>query len=184
MQLTHWGWVTHISVGKLTIIGSDNGVSPGRRQAIIWTNAAILLNGPLGTNFSEILIGVQTFPLKKMHLKMLSTKWHPLCLGLNVLTHWGIVTPYGDIELGQHWLRLWLDAWQHQAITWTNVDLSSVRSTQIFLGIISEKISQPLIPEISLKIICLNFHSKLPGANELISVRERSFRSTTVKIYR
>ena len=52
--LTHWGRVTHICVGKLTIIGSDNGLSPGRRQAIIWTNAGILLIWPLGTNFSEI----------------------------------------------------------------------------------------------------------------------------------
>ena len=54
MQLTHWGRVTHICVGKLTIIGSDNGLSPERRQAIIWTNAEILLIGPLGTNFSDI----------------------------------------------------------------------------------------------------------------------------------
>ena len=53
-MLTHWGRVTHICVGNLTIIGSDNGLSPGRRQAIIWTNAGILLIGPLGTNFSEI----------------------------------------------------------------------------------------------------------------------------------
>ena len=58
IQLTHWGWVTHICVNKLTIIGSDNGLSPGRRQAIIWTNAGILLIGPLGTNFSEILIEI------------------------------------------------------------------------------------------------------------------------------
>ena len=54
--LTHWGRVTHICNGNLTIIGSDNGLSPDRRQAIIWTNAGILLIGPLGTNFSEILI--------------------------------------------------------------------------------------------------------------------------------
>ena len=54
--LTHWGRVTHICVSKLTIIGSDNGLSPGRRQAIIWTNAWISLFGPLGANFSEILI--------------------------------------------------------------------------------------------------------------------------------
>ena len=33
--LTHWGRVTHICVSKLTTIGSDNGLSPGRRQAII-----------------------------------------------------------------------------------------------------------------------------------------------------
>ena len=31
--------MTHEYVGNLTIIGSDNGLSPGRRQAIIWTNA-------------------------------------------------------------------------------------------------------------------------------------------------
>ena len=43
---------------KLSIIGSDNGLSPGRRQAIIWTNAGILLIEPLGTNFSEILIEI------------------------------------------------------------------------------------------------------------------------------
>ena len=67
--LTHWGRVTHICVNKLTIIGPDNGLSPGRRQAIIWTNAGILLFGPLGTNFSEILIGIQTFSFKKLRLK-------------------------------------------------------------------------------------------------------------------
>ena len=84
--LTHWGRVTHICVGNLTIIGSDNGLSPGRRQAIIWTSAGILLIGPLGTNFSEILIGIQTFSFKKMHLKISSAKWRPFCPGLNVLT--------------------------------------------------------------------------------------------------
>ena len=77
--------MTHICVGKLTILGSDNGLSPGRRQAIIWTNAGILLIGPLGTNFSEILIGILTFSFKKMRLKMSSVKWRPFCLGLNVL---------------------------------------------------------------------------------------------------
>ena len=43
---------------KLTIIGSDNGLSPGRPQAIIWTNDGILLIAPLGTNFSELLIEI------------------------------------------------------------------------------------------------------------------------------
>ena len=59
--LTHWGRLTHICVNKLTSIGWDNGLSPGRRQAIIWTNVGILLIGPLGTNFSEILIRILTF---------------------------------------------------------------------------------------------------------------------------
>ena len=84
--LTHWGQVTHICVGNLTIIGSDNGLLPGRRQAIIWTNAEMLLIGPLGTNFSEILIAMHTFLFKKIHLKLSSVKWQPFCLGLNVLT--------------------------------------------------------------------------------------------------
>ena len=83
--LIHWGRVTHICVSKLTTIGSDNGLSPGRRQAIIWTNAGILLIRPLGTNLSEVLIGVQTFSFKKMELKMSSAKWRPFCLGLNEL---------------------------------------------------------------------------------------------------
>ena len=76
-QLTHWGRVTHIRVGKVLIIGSDNGLAPGRRQAIILTNAGILLIWPLGTNFSEILIEINTFSFKKMHLKMSSGKWRP-----------------------------------------------------------------------------------------------------------
>ena len=37
-------------------IGSDNGLSPIRRQAIIWMNAGLLWIGPLGTKFSEISI--------------------------------------------------------------------------------------------------------------------------------
>ena len=77
--------MTHICVGKLTIIGSDNGLSPGRRQAIIWTNAGILLIGALGTNFNEMLIEILTFLFMKMRLKVSSAKWRPFCLGLNVL---------------------------------------------------------------------------------------------------
>ena len=83
--LTHWGRVMHICVSKLTIIGSDNGLSPDRRQAIIWTNAELLLIGPLRTNFSEILIEILTFSFKKMRLKASSAKRPPFCLGLNVI---------------------------------------------------------------------------------------------------
>ena len=86
VTLTHWSRVTHICVSKLNTIGSDNGLSPGRRQAIIWTIDGILLIGPLGTNFSEILIGIQTFSFKKLHLKTSSAKWRLFCLGLNQLT--------------------------------------------------------------------------------------------------
>ena len=92
--LSHWGRVTHICVGKLTIIDSDNGLSPGRRQAIIWTNAGILLIGPLGTNFSEIFIKILTFSFRKMHLKVSIAKCCPFHLGLNVLSNDDIKHPY------------------------------------------------------------------------------------------
>ena len=86
--LTHWGRVTHICVSNLIIIGSDNGLSPCRRQAIIWTNAGILFIGPLGTTFSEILNEMLTFWFMKMRLKVSSAKWRPFCLGLNVLINY------------------------------------------------------------------------------------------------
>ena len=63
--------MTHIGVNKLIIIGSDDCLSPGRRQAIIWTNAGILLIRTLETNFSEILSEIHTSSLK-MHLEMSS----------------------------------------------------------------------------------------------------------------
>ena len=63
--LTHWGRVMHICISKLIIIGSDNGLSPERCQAIIWIIAGILLIGTLGTNFSEILIKRHSFSFTK-----------------------------------------------------------------------------------------------------------------------
>ena len=58
-------------------LGLDNGLSPVRRQAIIWTNAGLLSIRPLGTNFGRILIGILTF-IKKMS----SVKWRPFRIGL------------------------------------------------------------------------------------------------------
>ena len=80
----HWSRVTHICVDNLTIIDSDNGLSPGRSQAIIWTSARMLLIGPLVTNFGEIVFKIRIFSLKKMHLKTSSVKWRPFCLSHNV----------------------------------------------------------------------------------------------------
>ena len=85
VKLTHWCGMTHLCVDNLTIIGSDNGLSPGRRQAIIWTNVGILLIGPLGTNFGEILFEIHTFEFKKMQFKTSFVKWRPFCFGLNML---------------------------------------------------------------------------------------------------
>ena len=86
-RLTHWCQVMHICVGNLIIIGSDNGLSPGRRQAIIWTNAGILLIGPLGTNFSEILIGISNIFIQENAFENVVCELASICLGLNVLTY-------------------------------------------------------------------------------------------------
>ena len=72
------------SDGDMTIIGSDNGLSPGRRQALIWTNAELLLNGPIGTNFREFWIKFLTFSFKKMRLKV-SSSCRPLDVAIVLL---------------------------------------------------------------------------------------------------
>ena len=72
-------------------IGSDNGLSPIRHQAIIWTNTSSLSIGSLATNFSRFLVKNQTFSFKKMRLKMSSAKWRPFCPGeceLRALWRW------------------------------------------------------------------------------------------------
>ena len=70
-------------VSNLIIIGSDNGLSPARHQAI--SESMLDYCYPLGTNFSEILIEILTFSFKEMRLKVSFAKWWPFCLGLNVL---------------------------------------------------------------------------------------------------
>ena len=83
---------------------------------------------------------------------------------LNIWTHCGLVTPYGNRDLGQHWIRQWFVAWWHQAIIWTNVDWSSVKSSDIHIRAISQEMPQPSITKICLKISCLKF---CEGTNEL-----------------
>ena len=77
----------HICIGNLTITGSDNGLLSGRLRCIIWTNARILLNGPIQTNISEILIKIIAFSFQNMCLKVSSAKRRPFCLCLNVLSN-------------------------------------------------------------------------------------------------
>ena len=121
--LTHWGPVTHICIGKQTIIGSDNGLSPGRRQAIIWTNGGILLIRSLGTNFSEILSKNHTFSFKKMLLKTSSAKWRPSWLGLNVLFYichccivWQVTLDHDILRL--HWTEAIYNKMQMLTFWW------------------------------------------------------------------
>ena len=106
--LTHWGRVTNICVSKQSIIAFDNGLSPGRRQAIIGSNDGILLIRTLGTKFSEILSKILTFSFKKMWLKVSSAKWRPFCLGLNVLKAVILTSLNGprDNKTGRAWRPL------------------------------------------------------------------------------
>ena len=78
---------------------------PGWRQAIIWTNAGIVLIGTLGTSFIDILSRIHTFSFKKMYLEMSSAKWRPFCVGLNVLE-----MPHDIADLCHHWFRWYLGA--------------------------------------------------------------------------
>ena len=129
-MLTHWGRVTHICVSKVTIIVSDNGLSPGRRQAIIWNNAGILLIGPSGTNFSEILGEIQTFSFKKMHFKMSSAKWRPFCLGLNVLNVCFFVcfSTKSCFAHGHHQWRYHSGIHSRYSSQWSKADKRNVRN--------------------------------------------------------
>ena len=111
--LIDWGRVTRICVGNLTIIGSDNCLSPGRRHAIIWTDAGILLTGPSKEISMKSYISFKkiwkcpliarfmgpTWGQHEAHLGPTRPRWapwtllsgssgrcRPFCLGLHVLT--------------------------------------------------------------------------------------------------
>ena len=93
----------HICISKLITIDSDNGLLPGQRQAIIWTNAGILLTGPLGTSGSEMLIKIQIFSLMKIRLEMSSAKCCPFRLSLNVLSKTSCRLEFINIITGEPW---------------------------------------------------------------------------------
>ena len=81
--------------------------------------------------------------------------------------HWVAGTGTGESKVG-NWT--WLVAWRHQANTWTNVDLSSVRSSGIHLRAISLEIPQAPFTKVSLKITYVKLNLNSPGANELMAV--------------
>ena len=88
--------MTHIYNSKLTIFGSDNGLTPGRRQAIIWTKDGILSILPKGTNFSDISLESHIISFKKMDLNMSSTKCRSFCLDKTALYNFpSTQTPQG-----------------------------------------------------------------------------------------
>ena len=76
--------LTHLppyALVKLVSIASGNGLSLVRSQAILWTNAELLSIEPLGTNFSEIWIKIQSILFMKMDLKISPVKGQPFFSG-------------------------------------------------------------------------------------------------------
>ena len=122
--LIHWGRVTHICVSKLTVVGSDNGLPPGRRQAIVWTNAEILLIGPSGTCFRNLNRNSYVFIQENAFCKMAAICFWPQCVkqhdevvirnypdskvhGANMgpmLATWTLLSEYRPFVRG-HWLE-------------------------------------------------------------------------------
>ena len=98
------------------------------------------------------------------------------------LTHCGRVMPYSDTDLDQHWLKYlkWLVAWWHQAITWTNLGLSSVSPSDIHLKAISQEIYTSAIKHFGLKITYLRFHSKLKNYLSGISFKSPTYKCSKI----
>ena len=130
-MLTYRGRAKHICVSNLTIIASDNGWSPGRRQAIIWTSAGILLIGPLGTSFSETLVEIITFSFKKITVESVVCEMAAILSRLMVPEYSTARSPPSPliallIVLPVHhqpWYTLWR----------TNASLSSMRKDNNYL---------------------------------------------------
>ena len=114
----NWGRVTHICASELTINGSDCGLSLDRRQAIIWTDAGLLLIWSFGTNFGEILeICISSF--KKMHLKC---RLRNVCHFVSALSYWGKGIHISVSKLTIIGSGNGLSPGRHQTIIWTILD--------------------------------------------------------------
>ena len=159
----------HLCVSKPTIIGSDNGLSPGRHQAIIWTNAGILLIGPLGTNFSGIFIKIYKFRFRKMHLKMLSGWWRQFCLSLNVLTPWGRVTHIRVSKLSIIGSDNGLSPGRRQAIICTNAGIFLIRTLGTNFSEILGEIHSLSFSKMHLKVSSAKWRLFGLGLNELMN---------------
>ena len=166
----------HICISNLTIIGSYNGLAPGRCQTIIWTNAGILLSGPLGRNFSEILIKTHIFSFRKMRLKMLSGKWQLCCLGHSVLTHWGRVMHICASKLTINGSDNGLSPSRRQAIIWTNAII-------LLIGSLGTNFSKILIVMYTFSLKKCMWKCRLKNGSHLVSASMCYHRFWLLKIF-
>ena len=123
---------TNICAGNTIIIGSDNGLSSGWHQALIWTNAGIRLIGPLETNFNEISIKMLTIfhSNKCIWMGRLRNSGHfvsaTMCYELALYSCWARTWSSLCLQMAQIWVNIGPDNGllpdRDQDITWTNVD--------------------------------------------------------------
>ena len=96
--------VPHICVSESVSIGPDNGLWPG----------------PLGINFSEVLITINIFSSSKMHLKTSSAKWWQFCPGGDELKY--------DYQTHRPQLQLGI-------LLWNRSQWNSIRPHECFTNI-------------------------------------------------
>ena len=151
-----------LCVYKLTIIDSDKGLSLRRHQAIIWTNAGLLLIGPLGTNFSEILIEIF------LHFNSIKCIWKcrlenggPSCFCLNVLSHRYVLTviicSISAIFVSATWDMPWLLVWAfiHLELRRLTIKSHEIWQAEIYgWRVFQLPTSLPGISAITLEVIC------------------------------
>ena len=91
--------MTHICISKLTMIGSDNGLAPGRCQGIYLNQCQVFVNWTLRNKSQWNFNQIPTFSLMKMHLKISSMKWRPFCLGGDELNNWCAESCWGNAKI-------------------------------------------------------------------------------------
>ena len=105
-------------VSKLTIIGLDNGLSPHRRESIIWTNAEILMTRTPGTKLQWNLkrnwyIFIQENAFENVVCEMAAIFSQPQCvsqlahLSVSELNHHLFMKLHDDVIKWKHFPRNW-----------------------------------------------------------------------------
>ena len=121
-----------------------------------------------GTGKSVYLVMAQYIPkfIHKVYVLLwFGTDWYWWISSIS-LTFCSLVTPFGNLDLGQHWLRWWLVVWRYQDITRTIVDFSMLRFGGIHLKAVSW-VLKFLFCIMSWKIILSKLLACVPGVNEL-----------------
>ena len=120
------------------VLGCDNSSVPYLREILFNTNLINTISFPcicylcgqwglVAHTLTSATVIVH--PVSVKYFQIISATVFLLTQGSIKFSHCAPMTSYGNVDHGQHWLRLWLVVWWHQAITWTDVDFSLTRFT-------------------------------------------------------